>query len=46
MSAFLTKLVRVSDKATIIDVRSFWTASAIILGVVFAARLSISPSWL
>lgn len=40
MSAFLSKLARVSDNATITDAFSFWTAFAFILGVVFSAEVA------
>ncbi len=40
MSAFLTKLARISDNATITEALSFWTSFAFILGVVFAAEVA------
>lgn len=40
MSALLSKLIRISDKATLLDAVSFWVVVAFVLGFMFSAEVA------
>lgn len=41
MTGPMSKLARVSDKASVTDAFMFWTAIAIILGVMFSGQVAL-----
>lgn len=44
MSGLLSKLIRVSDKAAFADAFCFWSALAVVLGIMFFAEIAFIAS--
>ncbi len=44
MTGLLSKLLRVSDKASFADAFSFWSAAALILGIMFFGQIAFIAS--
>lgn len=44
MTGLLSKLLRVSDKASFADAFSFWSATALILGIMFFGQIAFFAS--
>lgn len=44
MTGLLSKLLRVSDKASLADTFSFWAATTVILGIMFIGQIAFIAS--
>lgn len=44
MTGLLSKLLRVSDKASVADAVCFWSAAALILGIMFFGQIAFIAS--